>query len=144
LNGCWGPNCLIGVFPTAAGRAYLERVERGLTWLKQLEREKLTPPEHVIECSSLVAIRSLLQDTDRAALLPARQVEMDVKAGDADPSGGHHSRHWHHHAPRLETHRCAGEIYRIASRFLEPTRLTTALFASKLPMHSLISRSNSK
>lgn len=45
------------------------------------QRENLTPPEHVIECSSLVAIRGLLRDTDRAALLPARQVEVDVEAG---------------------------------------------------------------
>jgi LysR family transcriptional regulator, regulator for genes of the gallate degradation pathway len=41
----------------------------------------LTPPERLIECSSLAAIRSLLLESDRAALLPARQVELDVKMG---------------------------------------------------------------
>ncbi|TXS90320.1 LysR family transcriptional regulator [Parahaliea maris] len=44
-------------------------------------REELTPPEHVIECSSLVAIRGLLLESDRAALLPAKQVALDVEAG---------------------------------------------------------------
>ena len=44
-------------------------------------REGLNPPTHVIECSSLVAIRELLLDSDRAALLPARQVETDVNSG---------------------------------------------------------------
>lgn len=44
-------------------------------------RKNLTPPEHVIECSSLITIRGLLEDSNRAALLPARQVEVDVEAG---------------------------------------------------------------
>ncbi len=35
----------------------------------------------MIECSSLVAIRSLLLDSDRVALLPARQVELEVEMG---------------------------------------------------------------
>ena len=39
------------------------------------------PPEHVIECSSLVAIRSLLLESDRVALLPARQVALEVQMG---------------------------------------------------------------
>ncbi len=43
--------------------------------------EGLSPPEHVIECSSLVAIRGLLMESDRAALLPARQVELEMKFG---------------------------------------------------------------
>lgn len=41
-------------------------------------------PDHayeVIECSSLMAIRGLLINSDRAAILPARQVEIDVAAG---------------------------------------------------------------
>ncbi|MBM68106.1 MAG: LysR family transcriptional regulator [Haliea sp.] len=45
------------------------------------EREGLTPPERVIECSSLVAIRGLLLESDRAALLPAQQVALDVERG---------------------------------------------------------------
>ena len=42
------------------------------------ENEGLSPPEHVIECSSLMATRGLLLESDRAALLPAKQVEIDV------------------------------------------------------------------
>lgn len=45
------------------------------------ESKGLQAPEHVIECSSLIAIRSLLLNSDRAALLPARQVEMEVASG---------------------------------------------------------------
>jgi DNA-binding transcriptional LysR family regulator len=41
----------------------------------------LTAPSHVIECSSLVAIRGILLNSERAALLPARQVELEVSAG---------------------------------------------------------------
>ena len=41
----------------------------------------LSPPEHVIECSSLVATRGMLMESDRAALLSARQVEVDVRFG---------------------------------------------------------------
>lgn len=44
-------------------------------------REGLAPPAHVIECSSLVAIRGLLLASDRAALLPEKQVALDVEAG---------------------------------------------------------------
>lgn len=44
-------------------------------------REGLSPPPHVIECSSLVAIRGLLLESDRAALLPEKQVSLDVEAG---------------------------------------------------------------
>lgn len=43
--------------------------------------EGLPVPEHVIECSSLVATRGLLLESDRAALLPARQVELELGAG---------------------------------------------------------------
>lgn len=39
------------------------------------------PPSHVIECSSLIAVRGILLNSERAALLPARQVEVEVKAG---------------------------------------------------------------
>lgn len=42
------------------------------------KREGLVIPEHVIECSSLVAIRGLLMNSNRAAILPARQVELEV------------------------------------------------------------------
>lgn len=45
------------------------------------EDRGLQPPEHVIECSSLVACRGLLLESDRAALLSARQVEVDVGNG---------------------------------------------------------------
>jgi DNA-binding transcriptional LysR family regulator len=41
----------------------------------------VTPPSHVIECSSLVAVRGILLNSERAALLPAKQVEIEVKAG---------------------------------------------------------------
>lgn len=41
----------------------------------------LAPPSHVIECSSLVAVRGILLNSERAALLPARQVRVEVKAG---------------------------------------------------------------
>ncbi|MDX2367444.1 MAG: LysR family transcriptional regulator [Colwellia sp.] len=41
----------------------------------------VAPPSHVIECSSLVAVRGILLNSERAALLPARQVEIEVKAG---------------------------------------------------------------
>lgn len=44
-------------------------------------KERLEPPTDVIECSSLVAIRGLLLESDRAALLPAKQVAVDVDAG---------------------------------------------------------------
>jgi LysR family transcriptional regulator of gallate degradation len=45
------------------------------------KRAGLEPPDHVIECSSLAATRELLLASDRAALLSAKQVEVDVKAG---------------------------------------------------------------
>jgi DNA-binding transcriptional LysR family regulator len=41
----------------------------------------LTPPSHLIECSSLVAIRKLLMSSHRATLLSNRQVAVDVAAG---------------------------------------------------------------
>lgn len=41
----------------------------------------LAPPSHVIECSSLVAARGILMHSERAALLSARQVEVEVQAG---------------------------------------------------------------
>lgn len=45
------------------------------------ENNRLSPPEHVIECSSMVATRGILMESDRAALLSARQVEVDVRFG---------------------------------------------------------------
>lgn len=41
----------------------------------------LAPPEDIIECSSLVAIRGLLLNSDRVSLLSARQVAEEVQAG---------------------------------------------------------------
>jgi len=41
----------------------------------------LEPPQHLIECSSLVATRALLLESDRAALLSKRQVEVEVDRG---------------------------------------------------------------
>lgn len=41
----------------------------------------LEPPRHVIECSSSVATRSLLLQSDRAALLSRRQVELELQSG---------------------------------------------------------------
>lgn len=45
------------------------------------QQQGVEPPEHVIECSSLVAVRGLLLESDRAALLPEKQVEVDVESG---------------------------------------------------------------
>ena len=44
-------------------------------------RRGLTPPSHIIECSSLVGVRGILLNSNRAALLPAIQVEVEVKSG---------------------------------------------------------------
>ncbi|MFT6951281.1 MAG: LysR family transcriptional regulator of gallate degradation [Paraglaciecola sp.] len=41
----------------------------------------LALPSHVIECSSLVAVRGILLNSERAALLPARQVQVEVRSG---------------------------------------------------------------
>lgn len=38
-------------------------------------------PSDIIECSSMVVIRGLLMNSDRLALLPARQVEVEVDSG---------------------------------------------------------------
>jgi DNA-binding transcriptional LysR family regulator len=53
------------------------------------ENNGLSPPEHVIECSSLVATRGVLMESDRAALLSARQVEVDVSFGLLSVSSRH-------------------------------------------------------
>lgn len=45
------------------------------------EKNGLSPPEHVIECSSLVATRGMLLESDRAALLSERQIETDARFG---------------------------------------------------------------
>lgn len=45
------------------------------------EARGLTPPQDVVECSSLVAVRGLLLNSDRITLLPARQVAVEVKSG---------------------------------------------------------------
>ncbi len=42
---------------------------------------QLPVPHDVIECNSLTAIRGLLMKSDRVAMLPARQVEVDIRAG---------------------------------------------------------------
>jgi DNA-binding transcriptional LysR family regulator len=42
---------------------------------------ELGPPRHVIECSSLVAVRSLLLQSDRVALLSRAQVGFEVESG---------------------------------------------------------------
>lgn len=44
-------------------------------------RRKISPPSALIECSSMVAIRGLLLNSDIAALLPARQVKVEVVNG---------------------------------------------------------------
>ena len=41
----------------------------------------LEPPDRIIECSSLVTIRAILLKSDRVALLPARQVQVEVELG---------------------------------------------------------------
>jgi LysR family transcriptional regulator of gallate degradation len=44
-------------------------------------RRGLIQPSHVIECSSLVGVRGILLNSERAALLPAKQVEVEVSSG---------------------------------------------------------------
>ena len=44
-------------------------------------RENIEPPQRVIECSSLVATRALILDSDRAALLSPSQVRADLANG---------------------------------------------------------------
>ncbi|MEP4892299.1 MAG: LysR family transcriptional regulator [Aliiglaciecola sp.] len=41
----------------------------------------IEPPSQLIECSGLVTIRGILLGSERAALLPARQVDVEVKSG---------------------------------------------------------------
>lgn len=41
----------------------------------------MPPPEHVIECGSLIAIRGLLLASDRAAIISARQVHHEIQSG---------------------------------------------------------------
>lgn len=45
------------------------------------EHSKWTPPQNIIECSSPVAIRGLLLNSDRIALLSASQVAMEIQQG---------------------------------------------------------------
>ncbi len=42
---------------------------------------KIDEPDHIIECSSSVAIRGLLLRSDRLALLSKRQVQLDIESG---------------------------------------------------------------
>src|SRR5690606_7135378 len=44
------------------------------------EAHGLEPPRHVIECSSSVATRGLLLQSNRAALLSRRQMEVELKS----------------------------------------------------------------
>lgn len=44
-------------------------------------RRELSLPEQIIECSAMVAIRGILLNSDSAALLPARQIEVELKNG---------------------------------------------------------------
>jgi DNA-binding transcriptional LysR family regulator len=45
------------------------------------ERQGVSGPAHIVECSSLVATRGLLLRSDRAALLSADQVQFEVDSG---------------------------------------------------------------
>lgn len=45
------------------------------------EQHDLPPPRHIVECSSLVATRGMLLESDRVALLSAKQLEVDIQAG---------------------------------------------------------------
>lgn len=45
------------------------------------EAAGLEPPQKIIECSSLIAIRGILMGSEFAALLPAKQVSVDVLTG---------------------------------------------------------------
>ena len=62
---------------------------RNLTPARALFRElfqnnDLPVPEHVIECSSLIATRRLVQLSDRAALLSPSQIRLDIESGQLD------------------------------------------------------------
>jgi DNA-binding transcriptional LysR family regulator len=46
------------------------------------------PPRHIVECSSLIAVRGLLLRSDRAALLSAAQVRYEVRSGQLAMLGG--------------------------------------------------------
>ncbi len=46
------------------------------------------PPEHIIECSSLLTARALLRASDRAALLSPSQVEYEIDTGQLATLGG--------------------------------------------------------
>ena len=61
-----------------APRAYTPARE---LFVQLFQDQGLQVPHRVVECSSTIAVRGLLMMSDRAALLPARQVELDVKQG---------------------------------------------------------------
>ena len=50
-------------------------------FVRFFRQQKLKIPPRVIECSSLVATRGMLLESDRAALLSAKQLEVDIGAG---------------------------------------------------------------
>ena len=58
-----------------------ERTPARAAFTKFFNDRGLRPPEHVIECSSLISTRAFLLESDRAALLSKRQVETDVDKG---------------------------------------------------------------
>lgn len=50
-------------------------------FVRFFRQQQLEAPTQVIECSSLVATRGMLLKSERAALLSARQLEVDIDAG---------------------------------------------------------------
>ena len=78
---------LIGNTPDVEVLASLDWIApRKLTPARDLfreifERQGLGEPEHVIECSSLIATRRLVQLSDRAALLSPSQIRLDIESG---------------------------------------------------------------
>jgi DNA-binding transcriptional LysR family regulator len=90
------PLCLVvkPSHPLASRKAHSSQELRDMEWIapsqhtpareafgRFFENQGLEPPERVVECSSLMAIRGLLLATDRIALLPAQQFELDVRHG---------------------------------------------------------------
>lgn len=49
---------------------------------------KVGPPRHIVECSSLIAVRGMLLQSDRAALLSAAQVRYEIRSGQLAMLGG--------------------------------------------------------
>jgi DNA-binding transcriptional LysR family regulator len=73
--------------PTASTLAILEWIAPTIgtparrLFTRFFEEHDVAAPKRIIECSSLVATRGLLQLSDRAALLSASQIRSDIDSG---------------------------------------------------------------